>query len=69
MALNNYKNIKKEEVLMVGDNLFADINGANQFGIDSCWFHRAGGKPKHEICPKFIISELAQLKKIITSGY
>jgi 2-haloacid dehalogenase len=67
IALNNYKGIKKNEVLMVGDNLNADIFGANHFGIDSCWFHRTGGSPKNDINPKYIITELMQLKKIIVS--
>lgn len=65
IALNNYNGIRKQEVLMVGDNLNADIYGANQFGFDSCWFHRAGGSPKSDINPKYIITELIQLKKIL----
>jgi 2-haloacid dehalogenase len=29
----------KEETVIVGDRLDADILGANRFGIDSCWFN------------------------------
>lgn len=68
IALNKHNGIKKEEVLMVGDNLNADIYGANQFGFDSCWFHRSGGTPKLDINPKYIITELIQLKKILASS-
>ena len=65
-ALKKHPNKTKHEVLMVGDNLYADIFGANSFGMDSCWFHRSGGIPKADIKPKYIISELSQLKKIIS---
>ena len=50
---------------MTGDNLHADILGANEFGMDTCWFHKSGGQPKADIQPKYIITELMQLKKII----
>lgn len=66
IALQKHENIQKQEVLMVGDNLRADISGANEFGIDSCWFHKSGGSPKYDIFPKYIISELEQLKKILS---
>jgi 2-haloacid dehalogenase len=32
----------KEQLLMVGDSLTADIYGANQFGISSCWYNPFG---------------------------
>lgn len=67
IALNNHSGIEKEKILMVGDNIHADVHGANQFGIDSCWFHQAGGNPKLNIIPKHIVTELIQLKKIIHS--
>ena len=45
----------KSRVLMVGDSLTSDIQGGNNFGIDTCWFnptHKANGstaKPTYEI--------------------
>lgn len=64
-ALNSISSVKKEEVLMVGDNLQADIDGANKFGIDSCWFHKTGGRPKLDINPTYIITELIKIKNIL----
>ena len=34
--------LKKSEVLMVGDSLASDIAGANEAGIDSCWYNPYG---------------------------
>lgn len=33
---------RREQTIIVGDRLDADILGANRFGIDSCWFNPAG---------------------------
>lgn len=33
---NKLENYSKEQILMVGDNINADIKGADSFGIDSC---------------------------------
>ncbi|RDB36356.1 YjjG family noncanonical pyrimidine nucleotidase [Spirobacillus cienkowskii] len=65
IALNQFQHIPKNKVLMVGDNLNADILGANRAGIDSCWFHKHGGAPKMDIQPKYTINELIQLKKLV----
>ncbi|KAB8028507.1 YjjG family noncanonical pyrimidine nucleotidase [Fluviispira multicolorata] len=65
LALNKFGNARKENTLMVGDNLNADILGAQLFGIDNCWYHPQGGSPHNEITPTYIISELIELKKII----
>lgn len=31
--------LKKEETLVVGDDLITDIRGAKNYGLDSCWFN------------------------------
>jgi 2-haloacid dehalogenase len=31
--------VRREEMVIVGDRLDADILGANRYGIDSCWFN------------------------------
>lgn len=51
------------ECLMVGDSLPNDIAGANNAGIDSCFFN-----PRHRECgeikPTYMIEDFAQLIKI-----
>jgi HAD superfamily hydrolase (TIGR01549 family) len=52
-------------VLMVGDSLTADIEGASSFGYHTCWYN-----PKEETChleqgPDYTISHLTELRQIL----
>ena len=55
----------RTEVLVVGDSLTADIEGAISFGYHTCWYN-----PKADIChleqgPDYTISHLNELKGIL----
>lgn len=54
----------KEETIIVGDRLDADILGANRFGIESCWFNPAGAANESEAVPDV---EVASLHDIVPS--
>lgn len=56
---------KKEEILLVGDSLTADILGANLSGIPSCWFNPKGKTLSGEARPDFEIRKLEELKEIL----
>ncbi len=56
---------KKEEILLVGDSLTADILGANLSGIPSCWFNPKGKPLSGEARPDFEIRRLEELKEIL----
>ena len=54
-----------EDVLVVGDSLTADIEGAASFGYHTCWYN-----PKDEPCdlrqlPDYTIHHLSQIKEIV----
>lgn len=54
-----------DHVLVVGDSLTADIEGASTFGYRTCWYN-----PKEETChleqgPDYTISHLRQLQQIL----
>lgn len=52
--------------LVVGDRLEADILGAKNFGVDSCWFNPAGlPVPAGAHPPKFEIRKLEELRVIV----
>ncbi len=55
---------KKEEVIMVGDNLMTDILGANRAGIKSVWVNRHN-KERNEVIPTFEITHLGELFDIL----
>lgn len=54
------KPFKKEQALMVGDRE-ADIRGAENFGIDSCYFNPLGRPLSADLSPKFEIRRLTDL--------
>lgn len=57
-------NVKPEEVIHIGDS-YADIFGATQVGINTCWINRNGEEWTEEIKPDFTISSLEEIKKIL----
>jgi 2-haloacid dehalogenase len=48
----------KDETIIVGDRLDADILGANRFGIESCWFNPAGLANDTEAIPDYEVASL-----------
>lgn len=50
------------EILLIGDSLTADILGANQAGIPSCWFNPKGKPLTGPAVPDMQIRSLAELK-------
>jgi YjjG family noncanonical pyrimidine nucleotidase len=56
-----------KEVLVVGDSLTADIEGAASFGYDTCWYN-----PFEDICdlrqsPDYTITQLSALKELLVT--
>lgn len=60
------RHFRPESTIIIGDRLEADILGANNFGIDSCWFnpHQLPGSPK--IKPTYEVSHLSQILTALT---
>jgi putative hydrolase of the HAD superfamily len=57
--------VKKEEVLMIGDNLNTDILGANRSGIQSVWINRHHMKNSSAAVPTYEIHYLEELFGIL----
>ncbi len=51
--------VAKDETVIVGDRLDADILGANRFGIDSCWFNPASLRNDTQAIPTCEASSLS----------
>ncbi|GAB3428863.1 YjjG family noncanonical pyrimidine nucleotidase [Massilia solisilvae] len=51
----------KEETIIIGDRLDADIQGANRFGIDSCWFNPGRLANDSEAVPDYEVGSLHEI--------
>lgn len=56
--------IDKEKTLVIGDRYDADILGAKNYGLDSCWFNHGHPTPKDQI-HTYEIHSLKELEKLI----
>ena len=56
--------LRKEEVLMVGDNLLTDILGASNLGIKTVWVNHHNQKTV-DIVPDFEVKELSEILTVL----
>lgn len=62
-ALNEI-GVDKRDVIMIGDNIFTDIGGAYNIGIDQIWFNPQG-KESVDIQPAHIVKRLKDIQYIL----
>lgn len=57
--------VKKENVIIIGDSLTADIKGGVDYGIKTCWFNFKG--EKYDVRPEcdYIVDRLCEIKNIL----
>jgi putative hydrolase of the HAD superfamily len=65
LAMDKIGSEKKEEILMIGDNLNSDIRGGLNFGIDTCWYNPSKESNPTDIFPTYEISLLKELFAIV----
>ena len=58
----------KKEMIIFGDSLSSDIKGGLNYGIDTCWFNPKFNKNKTDIVPKYEISSLKEIYRILEQG-
>ena len=56
---------RKDSILVIGDSINSDIQGANNYGLSSCWFNPNGKENTTEITPTYTIDKLELLHQII----
>ena len=66
-ALEKLQISEPSRVLMIGDSLTSDIQGGNNFGIDTCWFNPHRKLNHTDIQPTFEIHSWDQLAKIVST--
>ena len=62
-ALRDLGITNRSRVLMVGDDLLADIKGGINAGVDTCWYNPASHTEKYPA--KYQITSLSQLKDLL----
>jgi 2-haloacid dehalogenase len=65
IAMQRMQAKKGDRLLMIGDSLHSDVEGARRAGWDTCWFNPNGGAAETLPAPNFIISRLDQLWDIL----
>lgn len=55
----------KKKVLVVGDNLYSDIKGGINAGLDTCWVNFKKEENNSKIKPTYVISDFEELKGVI----
>ena len=68
LSLELLNHDRKESVLMIGDSLSSDIAGANNFGIDSCWFNPNRLKLQSGKAPTFTVYSLEEIADFLGTG-
>lgn len=63
-CMKNIGDYRKDEVVMVGDSLSADISGGKAFGIKTCHFDRGYLKEK-SVVPDVTVTKLSDVKKAL----
>ncbi len=64
-ALDLLGHRQKNSVLMIGDSLSSDIAGAENFGIDSCWYNPQYLDTPSTHSPTFIVNSLLEIDALI----
>ncbi len=58
-------NIDKEEVIIIGDSLHADMQGGLDYGIKTCWFNYKKEEISQDIKVDYIIDDLLGIYSIL----
>lgn len=56
---------KPDEVMMIGDSITADICGAVDYGMHSCWFNIHKKAIPEDCVPEHIVYSLSEIKNIL----
>lgn len=57
-----------EHTILIGDSLTSDIKGANNFGLDSCWYNPKGKEPSDVATPTYIARDFDAVYSVIERG-
>lgn len=63
-CLEHLEDVKKDEIVMIGDSLSADMKGAHDFGIHCIWYNRLHEEVE-DICADYSVMHMIDIKSIL----
>ncbi len=64
-CFSNMNGITKDQTIIIGDSLTADIIGAKNYGLKSIWYNHSNKQNKTQILPDYEVASLLEIKNII----
>lgn len=64
-CFNKLGNPKKDDIILIGDSLSADITGGISYGIDTIWFNKNNDTCPDSINPTYTVSQLKEIENIL----
>ncbi len=64
-CMSDLEDISKDEIVMIGDSISADISGAINYGIKTIWFDYYNSHSCGEYKPDYTVTSLSEIKKIL----
>lgn len=57
--------VEKQEIVMIGDSLSADIAGASAYGLRTCWFNFGNVPAERGVLADHIVDSLSEIQNIL----
>jgi len=64
-CFNQLEHPEKDNVILIGDSLSADIAGGNSYNIKTIWFNKNNEKCPDNVKPTYIVRTLQEIQNII----
>lgn len=65
VCFSRMNGIRPEETIIIGDSISADIRGAVEYGIHSCWLNRKGKPAPTDFQPDYTVTSLSEILDIL----
>ena len=65
-VLNNIKEKDKEKILVIGDSLTSDIQGAMNASLPCCWLNRYGKELPEEYAVDYVIEDVREVIGVVS---
>ena len=64
-CFSRLEGIGREDVIVIGDSLHADVKGAIDYGLAVCWFNRFEAIPADGIKPDHTVNSLIEITRLL----